>query len=134
MPYIAPQRDLAIVAAYVRAIARRPEQVTIERLAGAAPSVTVAASATVDAVVRNVSSDSTNEQVEGSVRPGGIPQSRVEIILLAADLEAVGFPLPVEQFDKVTLSSTGARLAVVNVDMHVRALSGAIVLRAAGVE
>jgi hypothetical protein len=133
MAYVAPIRDRVIMAAYSRAIARRPEQVTIERLTGDAPNVT-SQSANVAAVVRNVSADSTNEGVEGSVSPGGIPQNGVEIIVLAADLEATSFPMPVEEYDRVTLSSTGARLTVVNVDTHARALAGAIVLRAAGVE
>jgi hypothetical protein len=133
MAYTAPTRDLAIMAAYVRAIRRRPEQVTIARLTGSAPSVT-SVSATVDAVVRNVVADSTNEDVEGRVPTGKIPQNAVEIIVLAADLEAAAFPTPVEEYDRVTLSSTGARLTVINVDTHSRSLAGAIVLRAAGVE
>ncbi len=133
MSYTAPVRDSAIMAAYVRAIRRRPEQVTIERLSGAAPNVT-SISATVDAVVRNVTADKTNEQVEGNVTRAPIPQSAVEIIVLAQDLEAQGFPMPVEEFDKVTLSSTGSRLAIINVDMHSRALAGGIVIKAAGLE
>jgi hypothetical protein len=133
MAYVAPIRDQTIVDAYRRAILRRPEPVTIERLTGSAPNVT-SISVTVDAVVRNVTADATNEDVEGKVRIGNIPQSAVEILVMSADLEDAGFPVPVEEYDKVTLSSTGTRLTIINVDSHKRALGGAIEIKAAGVE
>jgi hypothetical protein len=129
--WVAPERDPKLAAMFARRIAARPEVVTLYRLTGAAPNVT-SVSVTVTGSVVDVKSSTANQDVEGRVPNGNIPQSAAEIIIMAQDLEAASFPMPVEKYDKITLSATGARLSISDVDMHKGARGGAVYIYADG--
>lgn len=132
MTWLASPRNQMHVAVARRAIARRAQTVTIERLSGVAPNVT-SVSATVIASVTEVKAAPGFTDLDGKVPRGNVPQSRFEIVLLAPDLEAASFPMPPAKFDRVTLSSTGTKLTVDEVDAHKGAVGGLIYLCATGV-
>lgn len=135
MSKFAPQAiDPAMRGAYVRALARRGQAVTVQRITGTAPR-TVTFSATVTALVEDDPPDTNDVRITGygATKPGAISQTSRSVTLMASDLASARFPVPVQKNDKIILSSTGEKLNVTEVDMHKRALAGAVTLTGVGV-
>ena len=126
--------DPGAAAGYERAIARRGRSVTIQRVNGVAPR-TAMVSATVTALVQDDSDDvrETSRTGYGSSEPGSISQGQRMIIVLARDLVAQRFPLPLQKNDKVILSGSTEKLNVNDVDDEKRRFGGAIEIKASGV-
>ncbi len=127
--------DPSAVAAYRQALRVAGVGVTVQRESGYAPNVVVVASANVTAAVRQVAPDgtSTSQAGIGAGVMGVVDQADRLVILLAADLAAQGFPLPVVKGDQVLLPDSAERLNVTRVDAYKRRLAGAIEIYAAGV-
>ena len=129
----------ANAAAFTRAgILRVGQQVTFQRLVGQPPSVTLspAGGAVVNAVVRNFNPDTTAVAASGysASELGAIAEGDRMLIVMAADLAAAGFSLPVQKGDQVVLSgTTGELLVVTRVDAQKRYFAGAIEVVAVGV-
>lgn len=121
-------------AMHRRAIAKTGQTIELQRITGAAPHTSLV-TAEVTATVRNVDADTTSPSRDGysSSQLGGITQGAREIIVLADDLAAANFPLPVRKNDRVILAS-GIRLNVIQVDAEKRAIAGAIELLASGAD
>jgi hypothetical protein len=133
--------DPGIVASYSRALARAGITVTFQRWAGAAPNRQLVASATVTAVVRDYQPDGSAEARGGSSasKMGAITEGDRIVIVLAGDLAAQHFPLPVLKNDRIQLPSyasgiEGDYLNITEVDPFKRAVGGAIELKASGVQ
>lgn len=131
----------AALGGYRRAIAAAGITVTFERWTGAAPNRQKVASAVVTAVVRDYQPDSTAEARTGmaSSKQGAITEGDRFVIVLADDLAAQRFPLPVQKNDRIQLPSyasgiEGDYLNVTQVDPFKRAIAGAIELKASGVQ
>jgi hypothetical protein len=127
--------DPSAVAAYREALAVAGVPVTIQRVSGYAPNVTVVASATVTAAVRNIKPDGTQTAQAGLSAPamGAIEQGDRMVILLSDDLAAAGFPVPVQRADQVVLPDSGEVLNVLLVDPYKRRIAGAVELTVTGV-
>jgi hypothetical protein len=127
--------DISTVAAYREAMAVNGVAVTIQRVSGYAPNVTTLASVAVQAIVRNVTMDTTQTAQTGlsASSPGAIPQDDRLLIVLADDLAAANFPLPLAKGDLIVLALSAEQLQVTRVDPYKRALAGAIEITAAGV-
>ena len=127
--------DFAKVSAYRNAMARNPVAVTIQRVAGYAPNVTTVASVVVTAIVRNVLPDTTAAAQAGisASTPGAVTQADRLVIVLADDLAAAGFPVPVARGDQVILPDASELANVLRVDPYKRALAGAVEIFIAGV-
>ncbi|QAY96705.1 hypothetical protein CWB41_13995 [Methylovirgula ligni] len=120
-------------AAYRRAIEKAGVSVTFKRVSGAAPN-TVSFSADVTAIVRDYTDDGGAGQRDG-LGPsviGGITQGKRQIIVMAADLKAKRFPLPVVKSDQIYVSGSDALLTVDSADAQLRAMAGAIDIAATG--
>src|SRR5579872_1031467 len=127
--------DRTMLASYRRGFARAgSEQVTFKRVEGFAPNA-VTITATVSAIVRLYTPDIAEPRQLGysTSRVGGISEGDRLIIVMAADLAAQKFPLPLRKNDKAILSSNGDELNVVAVDASKRSAAGAIEVKAAGV-
>jgi hypothetical protein len=114
------------------------QPVTFQRLVGQPPSVTLSPSggATVSAVVRNYLPDTTAQAASGysASEVGAVTEGDRQLIVMAADLAAAGFPLPVQKGDQVVLSgTTGELLVVTRADAQKRYFAGAIEVVAIGV-
>ncbi|MGH6836545.1 MAG: hypothetical protein ACREC9_13615 [Methylocella sp.] len=122
-------------AAYRRMINQLGQSVQMQRLTGAAPSVTTF-SVTVTAIVRAYAPDRVAPAQEGysASAIGGITQTDRIVLIMAPDLAAAGFPLPVAKNDKVILSTTGEKLDVTRVDGEKRSQAGCIEVFGAGVQ
>lgn len=110
--------------------------VTFQRLTGYAPNVTLV-EAVVTAKVTNVTADTAAETDAGisSSETGNISQDDRLILVMAADLAAAGFSLPVAKGDKVIIDGVAADdLTVIRVDAYKRAMAGAIEVFVAGTE
>lgn len=118
---------------YRRALQKIGIPVTIKRIDGVAPNATVI-SAQVLAIVRDYSNDSVAAEEDGfSVsKPGAITQGDRLVLVMADDLLALGFPLPLKKNDRIDIP-TGDELNVVSVDPYKRQAAGAIELMASGV-
>src|ERR1700676_1342592 len=129
--------DPAIVAAYRRAFARLglAISVTFKRETGFAPNPVTTVTANVTAIVRDYAPDPTSPRQEGypSTRMGAITEGDRMVIVMASDLQAAGFPLPIRKNDRVVIVDTGDELNIVDVDAYKRATAGAIELKAASV-
>jgi hypothetical protein len=127
--------DNNMQAAHRRAINKYGQQITMQRLTGEAPNVT-AQSAVVTAIVKSMPPDTSAPAQEGygSSSLGGITQTDRMVIVMATDLAAAGFPVPVQKNDKIILSTTGEKLDVTRVDGEKRSQAGAIEIFAAGVQ
>ncbi len=118
--------DVNALAGYRRAIARRPTEVTFQRIGGQAPNVGVT-SATVNALVMSY----TKEADIMPVHPeGGVTLGDRMIIVLADDLAAQNFPLPLRKNDKAVVA--GETLNVETLDPFKRNIAGAIEIQAKG--
>jgi hypothetical protein len=116
-----------------RQIDRRGTQVTFRRTIGAAPN-TQKIEATVTAVVSTMVVDtySTSRTGYSSVMTGSLDQTQRRILVMAEDLDAAGYPLPIKQNDGIKLDS-GEWLNITQVDAQTRAVAGAIEMLASGV-
>ena len=126
--------NVAIREATRRAIyAAGGVQVTFTRVTGVAPNA-VTKSATVKAVVRHYKIDTRETGQEGfkPASPGAITQGDREILVMADDLAAGGFPLPVQKGDKIA-AATGEKMHVISADALKRSVAGCIEIQAAGV-
>lgn len=128
---IASRIEEATRSAILRASGRL--QVTFRRDAGVAPNVTTV-EATVTALVRGYQLNGQEAAQEGfSTSSGGaITQGDRQIFVMAADLMAAGFPLPLMKGDRV-LIETGETLVLSSVDALKRAIAGCIEATGTGV-
>lgn len=126
----------AIVAAYERALAKRGTQIVVTRVTGFAPNPTATFSAAVVAMVVDYTPDTVEPLQMGypASKPGGITEGDRLVILMATDLEAARFPLPLRKNDRITIVESGDELSIVDVDAYKRAVGGAIEAKAAGVQ
>ena len=119
--------DPNALAGYRRALARRGVSVTVRRITGEAPNAT-----TFDATVTALVMDYVPKAPVADVRPEGeITLGARNVIVLADDLAAASFPLPVQKHDKVVVD--GEELDVMSVDPNKRGIADAIELVAQGV-
>jgi hypothetical protein len=109
--------------------------VRFERVVGFAPNATVI-TATVTAKVMKYAMDTVTVSETGysASKPGAIRQGDREVLVMAADLAAQGFPLPVLKSDRVIIAETGDTLSIIAVDANKRAFAGCIEIDAAGVQ
>lgn len=114
-------------------IALRGVAVTFQRISGTAPR-TFKFSADVVASIESASPDTEEVARTGySARsPGAISQNDRNVIVMACDLKAARFPLPLRKGDKLIVKSTADRFTVARVDALKRAFSGAIELVVTG--
>lgn len=108
--------------------------VTFERVQGFAPNVVII-SASVVAKVMKYSLDTVTVAETGysASKPGAIRQGDREVLVMADDLSAAGFPLPVLKSDRIVLP-TGDVLNIISVDANKRAMAACIEIDAAGVQ
>ena len=127
--------DFAVVSAYRNAFRVNGVPVTIQRVAGYAPNVTTVASVSVTAIVRNVQPDTTADAQSGlsASTPGAVTQADRLVIVLADDLAAAGFPVPVAKGDQIVLPDASELITVIRVDPYKRAIAGAIEIFVAGI-
>lgn len=123
--------DQNLKRSYGNWILKRGVSIEIRRVTGAAPN-SVAISKSVLAIVQNFLPDSFAVARQGYSGPGAISQGDRRIIVMADDLAATGFPLPIKKNDTVILD-TGDKLNVTQADAQTRAMVGAIEIVAAGV-
>jgi hypothetical protein len=107
--------------------------VTFERVTGYAPNVVIV-SATVTAKVMKYALDTVTVAETGysASKVGAIRQGDRQILVMADDLAAAGFPLPVLKSDRVIVP--GDTINIIAVDANKRALAGCIEIEAAGVQ
>src|SRR6516225_1529638 len=109
--------------------------VRFERVTGFAPNATTI-SATVTAKVMKYALDTVTVAETGypASKQGAIRQGDREVLVMATDLAAQGFPLPVLKSDRIVLLATGDALNIIAVDANKRAMAGCIEIDAAGVQ
>ena len=109
--------------------------VRFERVTGFAPNATTI-SATVTAKVMKYALDTVTVAETGypASKQGAIRQGDREVLVMATDLAAQGFPLPVLKSDRIVLLATGDTLSIIAVDANKRAMAGCIEIDAAGVQ
>ena len=109
--------------------------VRFERVTGFAPHATTI-SATVTAKVMKYALDTVTVAETGypASKQGAIRQGDREVLVMATDLAAQGFPLPVLKSDRIVLLATGDALNIIAVDANKRAMAGCIEIDAAGVQ
>jgi hypothetical protein len=102
-------------------------QVTFQRVTGLAPNVTIV-SATVTAIVRNYQPDGVAESQTGysGSQVGAITLGDRQILVMASDLAAQNFPLPLKKGDNALVADTGEKLKITRVDMTKRAIAACI--------
>jgi hypothetical protein len=127
--------DVSSVSAYREAMAVAGVPITLQRVSGYAPNVTVTSAVSLNAIVRNVQPDTTSTAESGlsASQPGAITQADRLIIVLADDLAAANFPVPVDRGDQIVLPDSAEVLNVLRVDAYKRRIAGAIEIFAAGV-
>jgi hypothetical protein len=124
--------DPALQAFTAQGVYRAGVAVTFQRLTAAG---VVTASAQVTALVRNALADTTGPAEAGysTSKPDAITQEDRQIIVMSADLAALGFPLPLQKTDRVLIpDATGEVCEVIRIDPYKRALAGAIEIVATG--
>lgn len=126
--------DPSMQAAYRRALAKTGETVQIQRITGVAPTATIF-SVSVNANVQDAMPDPRllAESGYGASKIGAITQTRRKVIVMASDLAALSFPLPVQKGDKIVTADSG-KLTVSDVDSHKRSIAGAIEIDAVAVQ
>ncbi len=127
--------DPGIVAAYEAAFATCGIQVAVKRVTGFAPNPTASFTAVVTAIVRDYQPDTTQPAQSGyaSTKVGSITEGDRLVILMASDLAAARYPLPMQKNDKIIIVETGDVMNVVDVDAYKRTVAGAIELKTASV-
>lgn len=126
--------DHGLASSSMRSIRRVGQSVTFERMIGFAPNVTTI-SANVLTALRGKAPDTVEPRASGygASQPGGLSETEREFLVMASDLAAAGFPLPLQRGDKIIITATGERLSVLRVDAGRRAIAGVIEITAAGV-
>ena len=126
--------DPAAVALWRKAIYRVGVAIVISRPSGYAPHVTTF-SVNLTAKVALAQPDSAAPLREGlgARGAGAVTQDERTVILMASDLSASRFPLPIQKGDLVTLPDTSEQFTVAFVDSYALAIAGAIKLTIAGV-
>ena len=126
-----------MAAATAAAIYRVGETVTFSRWTGGAPNGVQSPSggAAVTAKVSTWAPDTTQTAASGlsASQVGSIPEGARFLLVMAADLAAAGFPLPVMKGDWAVLASTGEQLTITHSDPHKRQIAGAIEIWGVGV-
>jgi hypothetical protein len=122
--------DLSAQAALRNMVNTIGQMVTFQRVVGVAPNVTILPApngATLMARVRGYTPESTEVAETGyaSSQVGAITQTDRKVIVVADDLAATGFPMPVKKNDKIILVD-GTKGNVTEVDAHKRSFSGGI--------
>lgn len=122
-------------AAHELAVKTVGQSVTFGRQSGLAPHVTVT-SATVTAIVRDFVVDTTTTAASGyaASQVGSITEGDRQLIVMAQDLAAAGFPLPLQKGDTATIAATGEVLTIVRVDAAKRFMAGCIEAFGSGVQ
>lgn len=110
--------------------------VTFRRLTGAAPNVTIvpAGGAAVTAIVRGYRPD-RNVASEGGYSSGSVGALSMgdrQILVMADELTAAGFTLPLQKDDQVVITDTGEMLLIREPDSTKRAVAGCIEAWAVG--
>lgn len=125
--------DPSAVAFMRQAIAARGVLVTLRRVFGFAPNATTF-SATLTAFVAKVAPDGAAAARDGlsASTPGAVTQNDRTVRIMADELAASRFPLPVIKGDKVVLPS-GDVFDVSEIDAYTFALADAIELTVTGV-
>jgi hypothetical protein len=126
--------DTAAVAALQMFLRMSGMSVTVQRVSGVAPNVTVVSCA-VNARVMNLTADTTQTAQAGlgTSMMGVIEQGDRTVIVSAQDLSNAGFPLPVVRGDIVILPDSSEMLNVLRVDAYTRRFCSGIVLMVVGV-
>ena len=126
--------DPGFSASSARAIKRVGQRVMFERVIGFAPHATVTR-VTVTAAIRGKAPDTVEPRRSGysASEPGSLSETERECLVMASDLSAAGFPLPLQRGDRITIIESGERLNVVRSDSGRRAIAGMIEVTAAGV-
>ena len=126
--------DPAAEAFLASAVERVGVTVTVKRLFGVTPNVTMF-SADVKAKVSLVQVDSGAPARDGlgAGSPGSIAQNDRVVIVTEKSLRAARFPLPVRKGDQVILPGTDEAFDVTRVDPYKCALAGAVELIVTGV-
>ena len=109
--------------------------VTLQRVSGYAPNVTVQASASVKARILDLKADTTETAQTGlsASAMGVIEQADRTVIISAADLAASSYPLPVQRGDQIILPDNIEILNVLRVDAYSHRFSSGLVLTVVGV-
>lgn len=131
--------DVGAQAAYATAINQIGLTVTFQRVVGTAPTATLAPlnGAVVKAIVRGVAPDTVETSASGysASQIGALGQGDREVIVMAADLSAAGFPIPLQCGDQILLAAEdgGEVLSVTRPDPAKRKIAGVISCLAVGV-
>ena len=130
--------DPAARAAYVYAIRTLGLSVTVQRVIGSPPNAILSpiGGASITAIVRHVTPDTTEASAAGypSSHIGAIGQADREVLMMTADLDAAGFPLPLQTGDQIVLAPDdgGETLTVVRPDAATRKTAGVVSCTAVG--
>jgi hypothetical protein len=127
--------DPAAQAAYFNALRVRGIALTLQRVSGFAPNVTIVSSVALSGFVLNVTPNgSANAQTGlGAVATGDPSQNDRLVIVMAQDLSNSGFALPVVKGDQIVLPDSAEILNVTRVDPYKRAFAGAVEILTTGV-
>jgi hypothetical protein len=124
----------AMTAAYTRAFPKAGVTVTIQRVTGFAPNVATLASASVTAIIRKITSDTTMTAQAGSraFEPGTVRQADRWGMVMVSDLAAQGFPVPLAVGDQIVLPDSTEILDILRVDAYERRVAGAVEFECVG--
>lgn len=110
--------------------------VTFRRITGAAPNTTIVpiGGAVVTAIVREYRPDraAASEGGYGAGQIAAVGLGDRQVIVMADELTAAGFPLPLQKDDQIIVTSTSELLVVREPDSAKRAVAGCIEMYAVG--
>ncbi|MDR3495294.1 MAG: hypothetical protein P4L82_11900 [Ancalomicrobiaceae bacterium] len=127
--------DFGAAGLMCHAIRMRGVAVQLVRLSGYAPNV-VSFTADVSALVEqatDAAADVTRAGISAS-EPGNVSQTSRKVTVLADDLKAKRFPLPIVKGDKLIIKATGDEYTVGDADAYRRAFLGVVDLTVAGLK
>jgi len=109
--------------------------VTLQRVSGFAPNVTLISSVPLIGFVLDVAPDGSANAESGLGAPatGAPSQNDRLVIVMAQDLASSGFALPVAKGDQIVLPDSSEILNVTRVDPYKRAFGGAVEILTTGV-
>lgn len=111
--------------------------VVFERITGVAPNAIVipVGGASVTAIVRDYKPNGIASSEAGyrAGQPGALPQGEREILVMADELAAAGFPVPLRKNDRITVALTGEILTLSRVDQTKRLIANCYEAYASGV-
>ncbi len=134
----------AAAAAFTRTgILRVGQPVAFQRLVGQAPNATITppGGAIVTAAVRSYLPDTTQQAASGysASQVGNLTEGDRQVLVMAQDLAAAGFPLPLMKGDRIVLQAAdepvpvGEVLTVTRVDAQKRKMAGCVEVYGLGV-